>query len=608
VNGSVQEFAGLPPALVQEARRDLVARLARSGFAYPVLLAIIWLTTPLRVDHTHLFWGAAAASAVSIGARFAGAHVWKYFDGVTSPLLNGLYAAGVLSASAAVGILHASSIRFYGFESWTFTTLMFCTVGIASGSSISFTPSIRLLRMHVALLFGPAMVVDLLLHTSESYSDLLAAAVFIAFLLVQGNVLHRNYWEQIRISAHESLRARELEAAKLAAESANQARAEFLANMSHEIRTPLHGILGMAELALRAGAPEEARRHLRTLQSCANGLLHVINDVLDFSKIDARKLTLEKVSFCLVEAVEEARQIILPQALAKGLSLDCRIASGVPEVLLGDPVRLRQVLVNLLGNACKFTDTGTIAVYVEASSTDPAGVVELHVSVSDTGIGISPEQQSRIFNAFAQADGSINRRFGGTGLGLAICAELARLMGGRIWVESEPGVGSAFHFTCAMEVPAQPRRAPEAVALGPEPLPMRILLAEDNPVNQIVAASLLRKHGHIVQVVATGLAAVEAWEAGEFDLLLIDNQMPELSGTEALRRIRLREGETGRRRTPVIVLTASAMEGDRERFLAAGGDGYLAKPFGAEELYTTISPFAPVSAVAPEQTHRLQSV
>jgi CheY-like chemotaxis protein len=312
-------------------------------------------------------------------------------------------------------------------------------------------------------------------------------------------------------------------------------------------------------------------------------------------------MTLEHIPFSLPHMLDELRKLIAPQAGAKGLGLQCQADKSVPIVVVGDPARLRQVLLNLLGNAVKFTSHGSVTLEVTQIALEPADrQANLHFRVRDTGIGVPKEQQQTIFEAFGQADSSVTRRFGGTGLGLSICSQLAQLMGGRIWVESTPGVGSTFQFTCTVGVAAPESLTERTADIEEEQHALRILLAEDNPVSQRVATAMLGKHGHRVTVASTGLEAMEAWESGEFDVILTDNQMPKMGGLEVVRRIRDREAATGRRRTPVVALTASAMIGDRERFLSAGMDAFLTKPFFAPELYSVLRQVvAPRTAVEP---------
>jgi CheY-like chemotaxis protein len=380
-----------------------------------------------------------------------------------------------------------------------------------------------------------------------------------------------------------------LEAAKQAAESASVSKGQFLANMSHEIRTPMHGILGMANLAIEATSAQEAREHMQVLSRSAEGLLHVLNDILDFSKIEAGKLSLETVPFSLRRVVSDTKDILTPQAKAKRLTLDFTVAPEIHDHLMGDPARLRQVLVNLVGNAVKFTAVGSVTLAVTKNELPNSADQEaLTFRVTDTGIGIPKEQQELIFAPFSQADPSVTRTFGGTGLGLSICSQLVGMMGGKLALESTPQVGSTFYFSSTFAHADERTLAITNVSDNESVPQLRIMVAEDNVVSQKLAARLLTRVGHELKLVSTGKEAVQAWEEEEFDLILMDNQMPEMDGTEAVRVIRQREAETGRKHTHIVACSASAMAGDRERFLACGMDSYLGKPFHADELYATI--------------------
>jgi two-component system sensor histidine kinase/response regulator len=530
----------------------------------------------------------------------------------------------------------------------------------------------------------------------------------------------------------------DLRIAKESAEAASLAKSEFLANMSHEIRTPMNGIIGLVELLSHSRLTSEQREYLGMVAQSADDLLRLLNDILDFSKIEAGKLELEAIDFSLRDCVGKTGQTLAMRAAAKGLELACRIDPEVPDRLIGDPGRVRQVIVNLVGNAIKFTEAGEVVIDISLSARD-RDQVELHVMVRDTGIGIAKEKQQAVFDAFTQADPSTTRQYGGTGLGLAISSQLIALMGGRIWLESELGVGSTFHFTArlglseqlqqeparlkslqglpvmivddnstnrrilqevcaswglrtsvaanganalqllqtaasdgqpfqlvvldlmmpgmdgftlAQQIRAQPELASPCMVMvssgarpgdadrcrefgitryltkpvvesellnvileiAGEPFvdevlksdpvatpqetqrPLHLLLVEDGLVNQRVAKGLLEARGHRVQIACNGREAVAMYTTADFDVVLMDLQMPEMDGIEATALIRQHEQQLGRH-TPIIAMTAAAMKGDRERCLSAGMDGYVSKPVKPAELFRVISELLPAASI-----------
>ena len=378
----------------------------------------------------------------------------------------------------------------------------------------------------------------------------------------------------------------DLSVARIQAEAASRARSEFVANVSHEIRTPMSGILGLVGLALETPLTAQQQEYLRLTEESAQALLQVLNDVLDFSKIDAGHLSIESAHFHLRGMVEDSMGILAPRAAFKHLRLACEFDPALPEMVVGDAGRLRQVLLNLAGNSVKFTPAGSVFVRVGIESQDDKQVV-LWFSVRDTGIGIAKEKQSLIFEPFQQADNSTTRQFGGTGLGLAISARLVAAMKGRIWLESVEGQGTTFHFTTVVERDAAPAPAPappDKLEHSPHQLlPLMVLLAEDNRINQKVAVSLLKKQGCAVDVVENGADAIARTADHVYDLVLMDVQMPVMDGLAAASAIREREKESGRH-VPIVALTAHAMAGDSDRCLQAGMDAYLTKPINPRQL------------------------
>jgi signal transduction histidine kinase/ActR/RegA family two-component response regulator len=464
---------------------------------------------------------------------------------------------------------------------------MLMMTGISAGGLATLAPSRTLHNSFQWGLWGPALVAALLPapHRSGFFLPVIFT-IFLAYLLVSGKQYHRKYLMDLRREA-------DLERARSVAEAASKAKSAFVANISHEIRTPLNGVLGMLELSLLESMPVGQRETLESAHTSAQSLLGLLNDLLDFSKIEAGRMELERIDFDVRDVINGVMSLFQSQADIKGIQLVANVEGPLPAVT-GDPTRLRQVLINLIGNALKFTHEGEVALEVCSNPTAPG---EVSFAIRDSGIGIPADKQALIFDAFSQADNATTRKYGGTGLGLAICQRLTQLMGGVLAVESTPGSGSIFRFTLRFPLASRPvaRSAKEeTVSLRP----LRILVAEDNLVNQKVTCGLLRRHGHEAEIASNGAEAVAAFVVGHYDVILMDVQMPVMGGYEATREIRSQERGP---RIPIVGLTANASENDRRLCLESGMTDYVSKPFKWNTLAAVLAKHIENQPVAAEQ-------
>jgi signal transduction histidine kinase/DNA-binding response OmpR family regulator/HPt (histidine-containing phosphotransfer) domain-containing protein len=729
--------ANLPEVQVELARRSVSGAMSYFG-----LLLVVGFFTPYASDHPHIFNIAVGAFLVMGMSRIILA---RAIERRIAEFPNWGFRAfgwGVMSSAAFWGMFSALTLGFYQSR-WTGMIVLLMTAGIAAGGLTSLVPDIFLARSYLVVMLLPSIVASAILGNAEGWSAAMTIGAFVVFLLIESKHQHTNYWQAIEDRTALRAKAAELEEAKELADEATIAKSNFLAKMSHEIRTPMNAVIGMTELLLDSELDRQRERFVRTIKDSSESLLEIVNDILDLSKIESGRIELDTIDFDLRDSVHDVLRVLSLRAHTKGLELSCRVKPDVPYALSGDGGRLRQILVNLVGNAIKFTPEGSVLVQIELQEKHEDSVV-LHFAVSDTGIGIPAEYMSRIFEPFAQADSSTTRHYGGTGLGLSISKAIVEMMHGKLWCESEPEKGSTFHFTARFVVRKAVtgtssfpgissltdlhvlivEDAPENARILGEmieswrmrstivqsnrmaidllsrskngrsrfdfilvdaqmagesgfslaeyivkctefPLPimmltsvaqgegvercsalglsvyvvkpvsesdlfdammsirgaqsesvlevsadnqqtagrLHILVAEDNSVNQEVAQLMLQKRGYSVTIASNGREAVKLIaESAQFDIILMDIQMPEMDGFHATAAIREIESK-GKRRTPIVAMTAHAMKGDRERCLEAGMDGYVSKPVQSKVLYETIEAMTRPAGPAESLSH-----
>jgi len=485
------------------------------------------------------------------------------------------YALSVPTGCYAAFVLHS-----YGYEGWN-TVLMyvFAMVCAISGTT-ALAPHLRLGLGYQASLLSPVVITSLATDGVHRWLGAISAILFLVYAVMQAIRQNTEYRNAQAASDALRCRAKELEAAQAAAAAASEAKSRFLANMSHEIRTPMNGVLGMLELVLRSDLSAGQRQDLRCACDSAQSLLVLLNQILDHAKAEAGRLELEQLDFSVCEVVRSATAPFRFQAAEKKIALSCTVEPSVPQCLRGDPTRLRQIIINLVANALKFTPSGSIEIAVRVESVTGQQVL-LGFHVADSGTGVPPDKLATIFDAFSQADSSITRRFGGTGLGLTICRDLVELMGGRIRVESQPGRGSVFSFTAMFTMSSSEKRKGEPARTKPPVCnPLRVLVAEDNVVNQKILTRILQTSGHCVVLAEDGLQAVARFSEGWFDVVLMDVQMPRMDGLQATRQIRATAG----RDVPIIGVTAGATSAEVAACFEAGMDSCITKPVNISKL------------------------